>query len=145
MLVGSYAIQLIAILSQKSSILFQDGSVKVISSVNHKPPVTPPAQNFLPSESLGSNMTALVRPPTLSGPCSTHSTVTVLDAFEISACSKACIKRSLGTCPVAGSRVIKKFCSAARSGRSFLAYFFFQSLLLICGRLLNGCSFKNFS
>ena len=57
---------------QKSSTLFHDELLLVISLLYHKPPLTPPAHTFLPVGSLGSQVIVLVLPPTLLGPNSTQ-------------------------------------------------------------------------
>ena len=67
---GSNAILVIARFAQRSSTFTQLELLLVISLLYQSPPVTPPAQTFLPEMSLGSHASALVLPPTLLGPSS---------------------------------------------------------------------------
>ena len=70
LLLGSKTIAVTAMLSQKSLTACQVDPVLVISLLYHKPPETPPAHTLLVE--VGSQVRALVLPPTLSGPLSTH-------------------------------------------------------------------------
>ena len=59
-------------LSQKSLTGCHCKAALVISLLNQRPPVTPPAQTLFPDVAFGSQTKALVLPPTLFGPRSTH-------------------------------------------------------------------------
>ena len=69
-LVGSKAIAVTAMLSQKSFTACHEVALLVILVLYHNPPVTLPAHTLLVDE--GSQAKALVLPPTLLGPLSAH-------------------------------------------------------------------------
>src|SRR5512145_709437 len=93
---------------QKSPAGTQEENVLWILLLYHSPPVTPPAQTFLPPGSFGSYMMARVRPP-MSAPYPSQA-IGVIVLFSAAArrvSAYALSSRSRGTLPVAGSRVIR--------------------------------------